>query len=492
MSQSKSTSLREYALKYTLIIFMVILIATVIHYVAFSFYLKGGDANEQQKQLESSSQQITHLIEFYQSIVDKMASQEKVLDLIHFGSYEQVQAWANEMQHLLPESIGFAVFDNRNRVKGVPAQLRLSKRCLDDMNKRFKGEYSSYPPVHSRIEELAHFDVISPVIHDGEYTGVVFSSFSLNIIQHLIENMETNNKSYRLVTRDGYVIAKSRQFDMSLPGIYRSTVDGSDWTIEMSVHSPEKRALLTSLLISNVAVFILVSLIMYFSIRRVFHLVLQDFEVLGWMMNTIREGNYDEEQTRKPMFRESQGVIRFMQHTASELIRYQDSLKHQSTTDELTGLFNRRVLNQKIENAMQLATHDHSIFLVILDIDFFKEINDSYGHDVGDFVLKILAEGIRNSSKATDVCTRAGGDEFIVLLMDYTQDQVQAWYQQLSTEVGQKIDSYNDEHGYQIQFGISGGCSLIRNNDNKGSILKRADDALYEAKSGGRNNLKSL
>lgn len=492
MPGNKSTSLRQHSIKYTLIIFVVIFLAALFHYLVFSHYLHELDEKDQHKSLVGTAHSISRSIGFYQNIVDTLAQQHTVLDLIQFASNQRVQEWANDMQLMLPESIGFTVFDHRGKAKGIPSELRLSKNCLLDMQKKFMGLDVATPPVHHKIQGLEHFDIVAPVRQDGEYIGLVFSSFSLKIVERLLVDLQSDSKAYRILTHDGYQVATVGDFDTAIGKIYREPVEGTDWYVEMSVLNKSDNLLVTSLLLSNIVTFILVSIILYFSMSRLFRIVLKDFEVLSWMMARIRDDNFNHQEMPRTTLKETRGIVRFIQFTADELNNYQKKLRHESSTDELTGLFNRRVLSQEIENCLKLANQNHSIYLLILDLDYFKDINDTYGHEVGDHVLILLAEALNQYCREGDICTRAGGDEFIMILIDYTLEDVRQWYTDIRGYMQDHIKKYNDDQGISIRFGLSAGCTLVRNNDIASVVLKRADDALYRVKSGGKNYIECL
>ena len=120
MPETTTTSIRQYAVKYTIIIFMVIFLAAVLHYLIYSQYLQGVQKSEYQKTLVSTANSINRSVKFYQSVVDQLAKQHVVIDLLNFGSQVETQHWANEMQRTLPDSIGLTLFDNDANPLGIP------------------------------------------------------------------------------------------------------------------------------------------------------------------------------------------------------------------------------------------------------------------------------------------------------------------------------------------------------------------------------------
>ena len=494
MFNSQSSSIKQYSLKYILVISMVIFFVAAFHYIAYSQYLKGIQEDKHQESLSLAANDISHTIEFYESFVSKISSQPVVVDLLEFGTKADIQAWSNNMQRLVPESIGMTLFNARGQIQGIEGELRLSKLCLEDMDKRFKNISIPKPPVHYKIEELAHFDIVSPVISGGENIGLVFISFSLDVIQRKLMALNNTNQSMRIITPDGFEIASVGNLENKEGDIYtvKGLIKDTDWEIELSVVDVEKNILVSSLLFSNILAFILICLTLYLSMKKLLGVVITDFEALSWIMNSIKAGTYNAKNIKHVSLKETEHIMHFIRHTANELCTYQEKLKQDGTTDELTGLYNRRVLNVEIDNFLKMADEGQKTYLAILDLDYFKEINDTYGHDVGDDVLKILSAGLIDASTSTDICTRTGGDEFIVLLMGYDEHQVKRWYKSLVDYMNNKIRQYGAENNIKMNFGISVGSTLVRNNDMKSTVLKRADEALYKVKESGRGSIEFL
>jgi len=157
--------------------------------------------------------------------------------------------------------------------------------------------------------------------------------------------------------------------------------------------------------------------------------------------------------------------------------------KREAMTDALTGLLNRRALLQNPSNTVPAGTA-----LVAMDLDYFKKINDRYGHDCGDQALKAFAELIRANIRPTDLAARMGGEEFCIVVSDSNprapmtiaeriREQVEAMT--ISTAAG------------PVRTTVSAGISYASGDETLQSLLIRADEALYEAKSEGRNRVRT-
>jgi len=154
-----------------------------------------------------------------------------------------------------------------------------------------------------------------------------------------------------------------------------------------------------------------------------------------------------------------------------------------SMHDELTNIYNRKAINQYLRNKIQeFKSFGKKFGIIFFDIDHFKRINDSYGHDKGDFVLKTIANIIKNNIRKDDFFGRWGGEEFIIILNEENFDNLCTIAEKLRKIVEQ---SDFDHLNVTSSFGVT----MVRKDDNENSIISRVDKALYEAKEKGRNRV---
>jgi len=169
----------------------------------------------------------------------------------------------------------------------------------------------------------------------------------------------------------------------------------------------------------------------------------------------------------------------------SELKEANEKLKLMVVTDELTGAYNRRFMLEKMQEEMNRFKRTGSGFsLVMMDVDRFKHINDSCGHNSGDIVLKKLADKVNGRIRKTDVFCRWGGDEFMVLLPDTEMNDAL----KLAEGIRAKIAGIKLESGIDVTASL--GVSNFIDGDTLDSFVKRADDAMYMAKDEGGNCVK--
>jgi diguanylate cyclase (GGDEF)-like protein/PAS domain S-box-containing protein len=157
-------------------------------------------------------------------------------------------------------------------------------------------------------------------------------------------------------------------------------------------------------------------------------------------------------------------------------------LRHLAITDVLTNAYNRRYFMQRLEEEIERSKRaDRKFSLIMLDIDRFKSINDRFGHNVGDLVLKSTVELIKNRIRKIDILARWGGEEFVILLPDTTVKNAVRLAEELRESLS-RIDIPYVGH-VTASFGVAGYCP----GDTVDTLLQRADNHMYEAKAAGRN-----
>ena len=176
-------------------------------------------------------------------------------------------------------------------------------------------------------------------------------------------------------------------------------------------------------------------------------------------------------------------------HDITEMRAIQDKIRHMANHDGLTGLPNRSYLDAVLDHAIHRGDRrEKRLALMFIDIDNFKDVNDSLGHSTGDLLLQWVAEGISSLLRADDVVTRFGGDEFVVVIDDVEdQDQVSAIAKRILTTVNRSFRA--GEHVVRPSASI--GIAFYPDSaSNAESLLRNADAAMYEAKKGEKNDYR--
>jgi diguanylate cyclase (GGDEF)-like protein len=172
----------------------------------------------------------------------------------------------------------------------------------------------------------------------------------------------------------------------------------------------------------------------------------------------------------------------------SELADQAEALERLACVDGLTGLSNRRHFLRLAESEWsRFQRYQRPLALLMIDIDFFKSVNDTYGHDAGDAVLKAVAESLNRIKRSSDIAGRLGGEEFALILPEATLDRAVAAAERYRTLIGGRPIIAK---GRQISVTVSVGVGVAESGmSGFEDLLKRADVALYEAKNSGRNRV---
>lgn len=194
--------------------------------------------------------------------------------------------------------------------------------------------------------------------------------------------------------------------------------------------------------------------------------------------------SYMEVQTKKEQNKEKRiaSIKKNLTHFKKKLSEAEVSLN----TDFLTQAYNRRYFEEQVKSFLKMNDlTDSQACLFVMDIDFFKKINDQFGHDIGDFVLKECVKVLKKSFiRENDILARMGGEEFAVFLPDYKIELAIKKAEEVLETVRKQVFVQGQN---QIRFTLSIGIADLKKDDHFDSWYKRADLALYEAKNSGRN-----
>ncbi|MFZ6749329.1 sensor domain-containing diguanylate cyclase [Undibacterium sp. Ren11W] len=171
--------------------------------------------------------------------------------------------------------------------------------------------------------------------------------------------------------------------------------------------------------------------------------------------------------------------------------RYQNRIEKTAATDQLTSLPNRQAFDFVFENALLDSERSRQpLCVAIIDIDFFKKVNDKHGHLVGDHVLKEIAMIAKRSLRESDVICRWGGEEFVILLKNCTLEKATAIAENLRLTIANNdFSRTTDLARTRLTITVSMGVALCKDKEDEDSVFERADVALYQAKENGRNSV---
>lgn len=191
----------------------------------------------------------------------------------------------------------------------------------------------------------------------------------------------------------------------------------------------------------------------------------------------------------------NQELEQSLESSSSEIDQLRETLqeaRQEAVTDALTGIANRRFFDSRLKSEEERALYDHApLSLLIIDIDHFKHFNDSFGHQIGDEVLKVVARTLKSCVKGKDTPARYGGEEFAVILPDTQLGDAGTVAEQIRQALATKrLQNKRTGESYG-EVTLSIGAAQLRPGEPLSSLIKRADKALYLAKNSGRNRVTS-
>lgn len=444
---------------------------------------------QSQHELNQHANYLGQQIEFYRNALKRLAKQSRVRDILSIDDATAAQDWAITQRNYLPNSIGTALINVKKQVMGLPVELHLGPACVSDLNKKLTSQSNAEVLVHRDNPQLAHFDLTEPVKDEfDEVLGVLFVSFSLDSLKTALTN--SIQKRDVLILRDGLgqVIAQAGSPSAGVPMLNLSTpVPGSNWTLAL-IHPKEDNKPIylalggTNLLVSALLIAVFIALTN--TMVRIFARELTDIQT---MLSQITEGEVPVMPSG--MLIEAQEIAPIIHTIALDIHEKQTRLTEMSLMDELTQLPNRRSFNAELARACHLAQRGVSVTLLSLDVDYFKRVNDTSGHEAGDRVLQMLAACLRHETRQTDFAARLGGDEFAVIFTNMKAASLKPWMDKLSADfaAAQQADQ-NMTHSPRCTLSAGAAVSPLPYHDSPTELLYRSDQALYRAKKQGRNH----
>ncbi len=197
----------------------------------------------------------------------------------------------------------------------------------------------------------------------------------------------------------------------------------------------------------------------------------------------------------KKLFKQSKRLIRMSDKmeaelaiTKAELEKYSKKLQMQATTDTLTGLANRRKITELLKEEIKKLEEDYNnnFNIIMLDIDFFKKVNDNYGHPMGDEVIKKVSNHMQDKVGSEGVVGRFGGEEFLTILYNNNIQEAALLANQIRSDIESKKIEFE---GKKISVTVSMGIACSAETGVYQELLNKADERLYKAKENGRNQV---
>jgi len=359
---------------------------------------------------------------------------------------------------------------------------------------------------------LIHFS--SPVLNKyNDVIAVVVGAVRLSSIQAIVENFRFGktgetyiiNAKKQLLTKRKYdkknKILHEKDLTKIKKDFYESysknevlgTFEKSNfgrWIIVAEISKDEMHEMFEQFLI-YVSIFIIILLVLIIPlILRFSNKIEKPLQFLLHGSKQIQDGDYGHE-IDSSLITHATNEIKDLTSSFNSMSNVLKSvigeLTRQSTTDVLTKLYNRRELLRLSINAYKSSIEDNKHFsILMIDIDHFKKINDSYGHDCGDFVLKTFGQILKMLTRNEDKVVRYGGEEFVALIRYDEEKDVLKYIKRIKNLIEKNNFVFND---IKIKIKFCAGVSLRQNYDSYDKTISFADKLLYKAKHTGRNKI---
>lgn len=435
-----------------------------------------------EQQLDLARKNITRRLDFYRDAARQLAESSDTQDALLLGDARDALRWAEARLHFIPGVLGIALLDPQAQVLGNAGELHIGDACTKALHAHRTPGHPSLV-VHQSQPGLEHFDLTVPV-HDvgGRLLGGVFVSLRLEALERLLNESALPGHAIALYDATGTRFLASPGWREDETGLSLKLAD-TGWQVH--VQSPHLRLTTYEITLAGTAgaTLLVVLLTMLRSFRQFRTSMQRDLDAVRDSLAAISHG----QPLPKLLATYTQFVpaMEEIARIAETLDAQRSELARLSHTDPLTGLANRRALEDRYRQLEGLAQRGHRLALVLLDLDRFKTLNDSLGHAAGDQALIALAHALAGTTRTADFCARLAGDEFVAVLADLDAAGAGRWFARLADRFQAELRA----RGLADTVTLSAGLTWLDGAKALGSALASADRALYQAKSGGRNQL---
>ncbi|SFV59379.1 diguanylate cyclase/phosphodiesterase (GGDEF & EAL domains) with PAS/PAC sensor(s) [hydrothermal vent metagenome] len=376
------------------------------------------------------------------------------------SAFEEITGYSeNQLKKMMPESV---------------LEKKLQKSFHEIGQKRIQGKllapsaYQDIPIIRKDGQKRIIRLSASTILYEGNYAG---AGTVVDVTDIVREKKQRMMLSQTLKQTDDIVYIT--KIDGSIIYVNESTIKNYGYTKE-------------ELLGSSPQIFASGKYDKSF-FKKLWEIILSGKNYNAVLTNRTKDGKLlYEEKNITPILNENNEIESFVSTgtNITKRVELEKKLKKMAIIDNLTQVYNRHKLNEIIQAEIEMVKrYEENSAIVMIDIDHFKYVNDTYGHDIGDVVLKFLCQTILHSIRKVDTFGRWGGEEFILILshLDISQALIKA------ESIRKTIENSLIDGKYKIT--ISMGVTKFKNEDTMTQLLKRVDDLLYEAKETGRNKV---
>jgi|GEM_PF-1950248 len=471
------------------------MIGVVIFFGGLSYYLLQQQLitlrnHELERSLNLTEEVIAQRLLFYRDVVNGYVREPSVIDLLQFPDSEASLAWSRRVRDSLPSAVGAALFSAAGEIHGDPISQQVGEQCLTDLQLRIARSGFDEPPlIHDQRETLAHFDISAPVYDgDGEMVGLVFISFALEELERVLNRLANRHSAAALIDLHGdHTIAISDNWDqLRADHQLQSPVGGANWQLRLRfsdvIELPELPAVGIAIIVGMCSVVLLILIAGRILIRSYFN----EVEDIQQILQRILQGeslNPEELQSHHNFFPLGSELRAELQQLGAAHAHLQQKSLH----DAMTGLANRHAFDQRFADLLHCLNEPpaaQGFCLVLLDLDHFKQVNDCFGHAVGDAVLLALSSVLKERVREGDLVSRWGGDEFAVLLPNMPESAYPGWLARVRASFDEAQQQIPELRCDRCRCGVSSGYIWVNADDQQSASdwLQHADRRLYEDK----------
>ena len=456
---------------YAITIFIITL--TIGISIFFNVVQSSVEKNSRETLITNVTQQSEHLntiLNINYSYLNVLAQElSKSKDLFSEDNISLIKAFMENTdlnRTAIIDSDGNALYDN-NVVKNV-AHRRYFKESM-------QGKQSLSDPLESSVDQQTRVILCVPIYKNNQVIGVVGGSYNVTKLGNMLfdDLFEGQGKSF-IVDQDGNLITRDKEYTKKHNiNTVDNLFDVCDQKKIKTDFKNQKSDLIQVQAKKNESLYLAYS-----------PLKINDWMICYIVPVLVAQESYTFITHYETLLATFIGFIvlslmAYLAHSSSKENKY---LIHLSEIDPLTSVFNKETTQKLIEQ--KLNNKEHCCFL-ILDVDAFKSVNDTYGHAVGDKVLENLGLLFKNHFRQSDIVGRIGGDEFIILIQDenITESRIQSLLQKVNELKIEELKDFKLSISIGIAFAPKDGTTFME-------LYRHADQALYQAKRTGKNNYK--
>ncbi|MDO8595535.1 MAG: diguanylate cyclase [Sulfuricaulis sp.] len=441
----------------------------------------------------AASDRITELLTQQQQRLEKIAGQPGMLAVLQHGIPAERERKEDEIKSMLPGAVAVRLLP-RNSAGTTPPVETLDRACLDFIRRVSMANTPAAPEFHAIGAPSEHYDMAVAVRDENQKpAGYLLASFTRAPLQSVIElalppggYMELQQPVAGNPSQTVLAVGEAASANTAA---VTSALGDSRWTL-MFQSGEVPSAILSGNRIFYFAFILLALLVIVVVLFRLYRqtagAVRHDIRSLIRMFRDLREGSV---RVDYPMaLHEFAEIFDYLRDRGQKLVEEKQKLKDMGLMDHLSQLGNRRHFEERLKELFEASKANGPSSVLMIDMDYFKKVNDIHGHDAGDALIVGFANALRKVVRQTDVLVRLGGDEFCIIYAYAPLAKATALVERLRKQLPREILLTK---GVIHPLRWTGGLSTMYDKDTKpDDVLWRADQALLQAKEGGRNITK--